>query len=45
MTSHYGTGANYGTIPDSDPLQNDCTGTDPDAAPNPDRAADKRLFG
>jgi hypothetical protein len=45
MTSHYGAGANDGTIPDSDPLQNNCTGTNPDAAPNPDRAADKRLFG
>ena len=45
MTSHYGACANYGTIPDSDALQNNCTGTDPDVAPNPDRAADKRLFG
>src|SRR6478609_3980224 len=45
MTSHYCAGPNHGTIPDSDALQNNCTGTDPDAAPNPNRATDERLFG
>src|SRR5262245_11338375 len=33
------------TIPDRDALQNHCASADPDTAPDPDRAADKRLIG
>ena len=45
MTSYYCACADDSTIPNSNALQNHCACADPDIAPDPDRAADKRLLG
>jgi len=43
--SHYCACRYHSTIPNSNALQNHCACADPDTAPDPDRAADKRLIG
>jgi hypothetical protein len=41
---HDGSCSNDGIAPDRDAFQNNCTSTDPDAAPDPDSTAYQRLF-